>query len=85
MEKFFNFYRTTGSPVTGDLFIGIFGINFEKKKSGPTEIRTYQKLLSGLYPVNRMSNQLHKISTLSFFSWQLNAKNRFSIAFTVFP
>jgi hypothetical protein len=31
MEKFFLFYRTTGSPVTGDLFIGIFGINFEKK------------------------------------------------------
>jgi hypothetical protein len=32
-----------------------------------------------------MSNQLNKISPLSFFSWQLNAKNRFSISPMVFP
>ena len=44
-----------------------------------------KKLHSGLYPVNRMSNQLNKISPLSFFSWQLNAKKRFSISSIVFP
>jgi hypothetical protein len=32
-----------------------------------------------------MWNQLNKISPLSFFSWQLNIKKRFSITSMVFP
>jgi hypothetical protein len=43
---------------------------------GSSRFEPTKKLHSGLYPVNRMSNQLNKIS-LSFFSWQLNAKNVF--------
>jgi hypothetical protein len=35
--------------------------------------------------VNRLSDKKGKISLLSLFSWQLNAKNRFSISPMVFP
>jgi hypothetical protein len=52
---------------------------------GSSRFEPTKKLYFGLYPVNRMSNQLNKISRLSFFSWQLNAKKRFSISPMVFP
>jgi hypothetical protein len=35
--------------------------------------------------VNRLSDKKGKISSLSFFSWQLNAKKHFSISSMVFP
>jgi hypothetical protein len=55
-----------------------FRLILRKKILGPSRFEPTKKLHSGLYPVNRMSNQLNKISPLSFFSRQLNANKRFS-------
>jgi hypothetical protein len=51
-----------------------FRLIFRKQLLGPSRFEPTKKLNSGLYPVNRMSNQFNKISLLSFFSWQLDAK-----------
>ena len=54
-----------------------FRLILRKKYLGPSRFEPSRKLHSGLYSVNRMSNQLNKISLLSIFSWQLNAKKTF--------
>jgi hypothetical protein len=62
-----------------------FRLVLSKKKFCPSRFEPTEKFHSGLYSVNRMSNELINISILSVFSWQLMQKtvSRYSITVIV--